>query len=89
VLTAPARLGEWTDARVVSVEPPGRARPGQRIHMRAPALGLEFGVRIDVGEMDTQHRWIDLLVHLPLGIQNHEHVTLTPTQEGGTLVRFN
>ena len=44
---------------------------------------------IEVREMDPQSRWIDLLVHLPFGVNNHEHVTLTQTKEGGTLVRFN
>lgn len=89
VLTAPERLGEWTDARVVSVEPPGPARPGQQIHMRAPAFGMEFPVRIEVGEMDPRRRWIDLVAHLPFGVVNFEHLTLTETPDGGTLVRFN
>jgi ligand-binding SRPBCC domain-containing protein len=89
VLTESERLGEWTDARVVSVEPPGAAHPGQRIHMRAPAFGMEFRVRIDVGEMDPRHRWIDFVAHLPFGVDNHEHLTLTETPGGGTLVRFN
>ena len=39
--------------------------------------------------MDPQSRWIDFLVHLPFGVDNHEHVTLTDTEKGGTLVRFN
>ena len=39
--------------------------------------------------MEPQSRWIDLFVRLPFGIENHEHVTLTATEEGGTLVRFN
>jgi hypothetical protein len=29
------------------------------------------------------------VVHVPFGIENHEHVTLAETKEGGTLVRFN
>lgn len=89
VLTASERLGEWTDARIVSIEPPGLARPGQKIHMRAPAFGMEFAVTIDVGDMDPGHRWIDFLAHLPFGVDNHEHLTLTERPDGGTLVRFN
>jgi uncharacterized protein YndB with AHSA1/START domain len=89
VLTASERLGKWTDARVVSIEPPGRAQPGQQIHMRAPGLGMEFPVRIDVGEMDPKHGWIDFVAYLPFGVVNQEHLTLTPMPEGGTLVRFN
>ena len=89
VLTAPERLGEWTDARVVSVEPPGPAQTGQRVYMRAPALGREFSVRIDVGDMDPSRSWIDFIAHLPFGVDNYEHLTLTETPGGGTLVRFN
>ena len=89
VLTASERLGEWTDARVVAIEPPSPARPGQKIHMRAPAFGLKFGVRIDVGEMDPSHRWIDFVAYLPFGVVNFEHLTLTERPDGGTLVRFN
>ena len=89
VVEATDRLGEWTDAAVVSVEPPGPAQPGQVIRMGGRALGRNWLFSIDVGDVDTQHRWIDLVVHLPVGIQNYEHLTLTETREGGTLVRFN
>ena len=89
VLTASDRLGEWTDARVVSIDPPGPAQTGQHIHMRAPAFGMEFQVRIDVEKMDQNRRWIDFVAHLPFGVDNYEHLTLTETPGGGTLVRFN
>jgi ligand-binding SRPBCC domain-containing protein len=82
-------LGEWTDAAVVSVEPPGPAQPGQVIWMGGRALGRKWRFSIDVRDVDPQRRWIDLVVHLPFGIENHEHLTLTETMEGGTLVRFN
>ncbi|HET7420859.1 MAG TPA: SRPBCC family protein [Candidatus Dormibacteraeota bacterium] len=88
VLTTPERFGEWTDARFVSADPPGEVRPGQVI-MLAARLGRDWPVRIDVRDMDPQHRWLDLFVHLPLGLTNHEHLTLTQTKDGGTLVRFN
>ena len=89
VLTAPERFGEWQDARFVSAVPPGPVVTGQVINLAARGLGRSWPVRIDVRDMDPQHRWIDLLVHLPLGLTNREHVTLTQTKEGGTLVRFN
>lgn len=89
VLTAPERFGEWMDARFVSAEPPGPVRAGQVIHVSAPSLGRHWPVRIDVRDVDPQHRWLDLVVHVPFGIENHEHVTLAETKEGGTLVRLN
>jgi ligand-binding SRPBCC domain-containing protein len=89
VLTTPERFGEWLDAKFVSADPPGPAKPGQTIHLSAPSLGRHWPVTIEVRDMDPQRRWIDLLVHLPFGIDNHEHVTLTENKEGGTLVRFN
>ncbi|HEY5034293.1 MAG TPA: hypothetical protein VIJ30_04155 [Candidatus Dormibacteraeota bacterium] len=46
-------------------------------------------IDIEVRGVDPQRRWIDLVVRLPFGVENHEHLTLTETAEGGTLVRFN
>ena len=89
VLTTPERFEEWQDARFVSAEPPGPVQAGQVIYLSAPALGRRWPVRIDVRGLDPQHRWLDLIVHVPFGIENHERVTLTDTKEGGTLVRFN
>jgi uncharacterized protein YndB with AHSA1/START domain len=89
VLTTPERFEEWQGARFVSAEPPGPVRPGQVINLSARGFGRWWPVEIDVRDMDPQRRWIDLFVHLPLGLTNREHVTLTQTKEGGTLVRFN
>ncbi len=89
IITAPERFGEWTDASYVRSDPPGPVHPGQTIHLGGRALGRYWTFPIDVGDIDPNHRWIDLLVHLPFGIANHEHLTLTETEDGGTLVRFN
>jgi uncharacterized protein YndB with AHSA1/START domain len=89
VLTTPERFSEWNDANFVRAEPPGPVRPDQVIHFTTPAFGRTWPVTIEVRDMDPHSRWIDLLVHLPFAVDNHEHVTLTETKEGGTLVRFN
>lgn len=82
------RWPEWADAVVASVEPPGPIRKGQHVRMHAPRLRfLQF--TIDVGDIDPQRRWIDLVARFPFGITNFEHLTLTETEQGGTLVRFN
>jgi uncharacterized protein YndB with AHSA1/START domain len=89
VLTAPERVGEWNDATYIKSEPPGPVQPGQVISLEAPAMGRKWPVTFRVEDMDPQRRWVDLVVKLPFGIENHERVTLTDTKEGGTLVRFN
>ena len=89
ILAATDLLGEWTDAEFLSAEPPGAAQPGQLVHLVAPGFGRKWPVRIDVVAMDAQHRWIDYVAHLPFGVDNHEHLTLTQAPEGGTLIRFN
>jgi len=89
VLTTPERFSEWNDATFVSAEPPGPVKPGQTLHFTTPALGRKWPVTMEVRDVDPQSRWIDLVVHLPLGVDNYEHITLTENNEGGTLVRFN
>jgi len=88
VLTTPERFDEWAGARFVSADPLGPVKPGQVIRLLARSLGREWPVRIDVRDMDPQQRWLELMVHLPFGVVNHERVTLTDTKKG-TLVRFN
>ena len=55
LLTHSAGLGEGFDVRVVSVEPPGRAAPGQQIRLTAPAgplwLPLTFTITEVLAEM--------------------------------------
>ena len=79
----------WTDAAFVSAVPPGFAHPGQVNRFAGPALGRKWTFTIDVRDLDPQRRWIDLVAHFPFGIDLDEHVTLTETEEGGTLVRFH
>ena len=89
VLTTPERFSEWNDATFVSAEPPGPVKAGQTLHFTTPAFGRKWRLTMKVRDVDPQSRWIDLLVRLPLGVENHEHITLTQTKESGTLVRFN
>ena len=89
ILEATDRLGEWTDVKVVSMDPPGPAQAGQVVVMGSPALGRRWSLSIEVTGLDPQHRWIDYVVRLPFGISNYEHLTLTERPDGGTLVRFN
>ncbi len=89
VLTTPERLGEWADAEFVGAEPRGPMLAGQKIRLEAPEFGRRWPVTINVDSLDPVNRWIDLRVSLPFGVINHEHITLTATETGGSLVRFN
>ncbi len=89
VLTDPKRVHEWNDATYVSADPHGTMTAGQVIKLTAPGFGRSWPVRFDVRGVDPQKRWLDVLVDLPLGVVNHERITLTETPDGGTLVRFN
>ncbi|HKW58695.1 MAG TPA: SRPBCC family protein [Candidatus Dormibacteraeota bacterium] len=89
ILIKPEAYAEWTDARFVSVAPPGPIRAGSVVQMRAAGFGREWPVRLDITGLDENRRWIDVIARLPFGVDNHEHLTLTETPEGGTLVRFN
>ena len=89
VLTIPERFDEWVDAKVVSVNPSGPARAGQRIELVAPSFGLRWRVSIDVEAVDREGRWIELTAHTPFGVVNHERITLADVDSGHTLIRFN
>lgn len=89
VLMATEGYGEWADAEVVGVHPPGPASSGQHVELAPRAFGRRWQATIDVGRIDPDGRWIDLVARTPFGIVNREHVTLTPIDGGRTLVRFN
>ena len=90
VLTTPERYGEWLqDAEVVEVRPPGSARPSQRIELSASWLGRHWSAVIEVGAIDPNRRWIELIAHLPFGIVNYEHVTVAELDDGRTRIGFN
>lgn len=88
VIESTDRWPEWTGARIISIAPRGSAQRGQHVRLGAPNLRfLQF--TIDITDLDPRHRWIDLVARFPFGIDNYEHLTLTETEAGGTLVRFN
>lgn len=89
MLTAPERVGDWAGAAFIRADPPGPMRPGQTVRLAARAFGRGWPLTMEVREVDRERRSIDVLVALPFGIENHEHLTLTATPEGGTLVRLN
>ena len=89
ILATTERYGEWVDAEVLSITPPGPAQPGQHLELGPRFLGRRLRATIDVEDVDPQRRWLQLLARVPFGIENHERITLTPWEEHRTLVRFN
>jgi len=88
MLTLPERYERWTGADLLSVSPPGRARPGQRIEFRVRELGRWWPVHFEVGRVNERET-LELAVFLPLGIVNHEVVVLTSVDDSHTRVTFN
>ena len=85
----PERFGEWVDAKVVSIYPPGPAQPGQHIELVAPSFGLRWRVSIDIEALDPEGGWIELTARTPFGVVNHERMKLMDVDSGHTLIRFN
>lgn len=88
LLTTREGYDEWADARVVAIQPPGSAAEGQLVEFQARALGIGWRVEFRIAEV-VPSRSLGIDVRLPLGIVNHEHITLLPLSERETRVTFN
>ena len=89
ILINPRAYERWADAKFISSEPAGPVGAGTLIRMTSRGFGRTWPVLLEVTGLDANRRWIDIVAHLPLGIANHEHLTLTDMPGGGTLIRFN
>jgi Polyketide cyclase / dehydrase and lipid transport len=87
LLTDWPSFASWSGVELVGVDPPGPAAAGQHVALRAGAFGRSWAVTVDVLEVDAPAR-LAIDVRTPLGVVNHELVTLADTRRG-TLVRFN
>jgi uncharacterized protein YndB with AHSA1/START domain len=88
VLADSTAFSAWTDAELVRAVPPGPAAAGQRIDLRARALGRWWPIRINVLEAVPPSRLV-VDVRLPFGTVNHETIQIVPEGENRSLVRFN
>ena len=81
LLTTPSEVQRWTGIKILK----GPNRPlatGDQIVFRA---GL---IRFQVMNIERLRR-LELEVHLPFGIVNHEVVIITPESDGTCRVTFN
>lgn len=76
LLTDPASYHTWADGRVERIDPPGRARAGQVIHLTAGFAFLRFQVRFDVQRVDEGGRDLEFDAFFPFGLTMHEHITV-------------
>lgn len=88
ILSDPETYGTWSDAKTISIIPPGKAVPGQTVYAKASALGLSRDVTIHVEAVAADDHALDLTTHLPLGITVHNHITVRPIDTGTTQVSF-
>ena len=88
-LLADAReYGNWVDAHLVSIAPPGPAVPGQHILLRAPTWGRWFEVSITVERVDQNQRVIELATRFPFGLRLANRISVAAAPEGLSRVQF-
>jgi hypothetical protein len=88
LLVEPRRYDTWTDAVVTTVEPPGRARPGQQIALRAPARGRWFMVLLALESVDEMGHVLTLSARFPLGITVRSRIAVTAIDESSCRVQY-
>ena len=88
LLADPSNYGLWWDPKPCSIEPPGPAKPGQRITARTRALGKDWDVQVTVASIDPDKRALDLTTQLPFGITVHNHLVCSPLDNQRCRVSF-
>jgi uncharacterized protein YndB with AHSA1/START domain len=83
LLADPRQLAQWSGA-TLDEGPQGLVRAGDRFVLRKRGMRVHFQV-LDANPL--QH--LDLCVHLPLGVVNHEQVQLTVLRTAACRVTFN
>ena len=87
-LSDPAQDSSGWDATTRSIEPEGKAQPGQVILASSRAFGRQWNVQFKVLAVDETHHTLDLDTHLPLGVNMHNHIVCTPIDLRSCQVSF-
>ncbi len=88
LLIEPREWTRWSRTRFESADPAGTMRAGQRIRLSAGALGVRLSIHLSVIGVAPEERSIDLDVRTPIGILNHEHMTVRSVDARSTYVAF-
>jgi hypothetical protein len=89
LLSTPARWGDFFDATILSVDPPGTATAGQRITLLSGHWPFRFRLVFKFAEVNTAEHSLRLEIRLPFGIVNHEHLTCTEVSEAECRVAYH
>jgi hypothetical protein len=84
-----AEWGKFYDLRVLSVEPPGPARAGQRLIGNPGPSFLPLRLVFDFTEVDPVHHRLRLDGRLPFGIKVRENMTIAPVDANRCRVSYN
>jgi uncharacterized protein YndB with AHSA1/START domain len=88
LLVDPHCYDAWIDASVESVDPPGPARPGQRITLKAPARGRWSTVRFTLESVNKIGHVLTLSARFPLGITVESRIAVTAIDESSCRVQY-
>jgi len=78
LLTDPGNWGDFFDIRIGRVDPPGRARVGQRCQGYSGPRFLRLQVNFEFTKIDVTRHELGLDVRLPLGVRVSEDLHCTP-----------
>ena len=87
LLSDPARLDAWWDARLLHARPPGPLVPGQHIEARAKGA-FPARVSFEVTAVDPASHRIQMIARLPLGLVDHLTLTIARLAPDRCFVRF-
>ena len=89
LLTDPCQWSSFYDLRVARIEPPGPAKPGQRIVGESGPRWLRLGVTVTYRAIDVSRHRMDLEVQMPLGIAVKEELDCLPISERHCRVNYH
>ena len=78
LLTNARGWGDFFDAEVLSVEPDGPARAGQRMRLASGRWPFRFRLLFEFSAVDFERHNLRLEIRLPFGVVNHEALHVEP-----------
>ena len=88
LLSEPALIDEWWDARTEHVVPEGSAAPGQVLYAKTAQFGRQWKVTNRIEMVNPAKHQIQFLVTLPFGTTNRQTTTCTALDAVSCRVSF-